>query len=55
MGPQRSIAKAAKALGKPTQQLEAWSRRHNWTARVAAYAAHLAQVERQAAEALALA
>ena len=52
MGPQRSLAKAAKKMGRSKVLLEKWSRKFDWPARVAAYNSHMALVEREAAEAL---
>jgi hypothetical protein len=40
MGPERSLAKLAKALGKPSgyaRYLEEWSSRYNWQQRIADY------------------
>jgi hypothetical protein len=54
LGPQRSLAQVAKAHGKSKTMIERWSRRFDWPARVQAHAAHLAAVERQAIEGLAL-
>jgi hypothetical protein len=53
LGPERSLAAAAKKLGKGQRILEKWSGRFDWPARVQAHNAHLALVEREAAEALA--
>ncbi len=53
MGPQRSLAALAKKLGKSKVLMERWSRRHDWTGRVAAHVGYVAQVEREAIEGLA--
>jgi hypothetical protein len=53
LGPQRSLAAVAQKLSKSEQLLKRWSSKFEWPARVQAYAAHLAIVEREAAEALA--
>jgi hypothetical protein len=51
-GPERSLAKTAEKLGRSKVMMEKWSRRFEWPARVAAYNAHMALVEREAAEAM---
>src|SRR5690242_4211855 len=51
-GPERSLAKAAKKLGRSKWLLERWSRKFDWPNRVTVYNGHLATVEREAAEAL---
>lgn len=53
MGDKRSIVAVAARLEKPKSLLERWSRHHDWPGRVAAYYAHLGNVERQAIEGLA--
>jgi len=53
LGPQRSLAVVAQKLAKSQQLLKRWSTKFEWPARVQAYDAHLAVVEREAAEALA--
>ena len=53
LGPQRSLAAVAAKLGKSKVMMERWSRRHDWTGRVVAHAAHLAEIERLAIEGLA--
>ncbi len=53
MGPERSIAAVGQRLGKSGALLERWSRKFDWSERVEAYAGHLANVEREATEALA--
>ena len=50
-GPKRSLAAVGQALGKSEGLIERWSRRHGWGPRVRAHDAHLAAVEREAAEA----
>jgi hypothetical protein len=52
LGITRSLAQAAARLGKHKNQLERWSKRWRWPARVQAYLDHIALVERQASEAL---
>ena len=54
LGAQRSLATVAEQHGKSKTMIERWSRRFDWPARVQAHAAHLAAVERQAIEGLAL-
>ena len=54
LGAQRSLATVAENHGKSKTMIERWSRRFDWPARVQAHAAHLALVERQAIEGLAL-
>jgi hypothetical protein len=51
-GPERSLAKVAKKLGRSKVLMEKWSSKFDWPARVAAYGAHMALVEREAAEAI---
>lgn len=53
MGPERSLSKVGRKLGKSKTMMEKWCRRFEWPARIAAYAAHMALVEREAAEAMA--
>jgi hypothetical protein len=52
LGPERSLAKVARKLSRSKVLMEKWSRRFAWTARVQAHGAHMALVEREAAEAL---
>jgi hypothetical protein len=52
LGPERSLAKVARKLGKSKVMMEKWSAKFDWGARVAAYGAHMALVEREAAEAM---
>jgi hypothetical protein len=47
-GPERSLAAVAQKLGKSKTMIERWSRKFDWTARVLAHAAHLAELERVA-------
>ena len=54
MGPERSTAAVAKQLAKSEQLVRRWSARWQWTDRVAAHAAHLAVIEREAIEGLAV-
>ena len=54
LGAQRSLALTAGKLGKSKVLMERWSRRYDWPGRVAAHAAHLASVEREAIEGLAV-
>ena len=54
LGAQRSLATVADQHGKSKTMIERWSRRFDWPARVQAHAGHLAAVERQAIEGLAL-
>ena len=54
LGPERSLAVVAEQHGKSKTMIERWSRRFDWPARVQAHAAHLALVERQAIESLAM-
>ena len=53
LGVQRSLANVAVQQGKSKTMIERWSRRFDWPARVQAYSAHLAGIERQAIESLA--
>jgi len=52
MGRERTLAKVAQQLKLNPQIPGRWSFRYGWSARVAAYNAHMATVEREAAEAL---
>jgi hypothetical protein len=52
LGPERSLAAVGEKLGKSKVMMEKWSRKFDWPARVAAHGAHLAKVEREAAEAV---
>jgi hypothetical protein len=51
LGPNRSLAQAAKVEGKSTTMLERWSVGHDWRQRVRAYDASLDRQARQAFEA----
>jgi len=51
LGAERSTAAVASKLAKSEQLIRRWSAKYGWTDRVAAYAAHLAVVEREAIEA----
>ena len=53
LGAERSLAVAATKLGKSTTLTERWSRKFDWPARVQAHSAHLADIERKAAESVA--
>ena len=52
MGPGRALSLVARKLGKSKRLMEKWSKRFDWPARVQAHGAHMALVEREAAEAL---
>lgn len=54
LGAERSLATAADKLGKSKRMMEKWSRKFDWPARVQAHAAHLADIERASAEAVAV-
>ena len=54
LGAQRSLVVVAEKHGKSKTMIERWSRRFDWPARVQAHAAHLATIEREAIEGLAL-
>ncbi len=53
-GPERSLALVADKVGKSKTMIERWSRKFGWPARVQAHSAHLADIERKTAEALAV-
>jgi hypothetical protein len=53
MGPERSLAIVAGKMGRSKVMMEKWSRKYDWSGRVAAHAGHIAQVEREAIEGLA--
>jgi hypothetical protein len=53
MGAERSTRAVGKQLGKSEGLIERWAARFDWRTRVQAHAAHLALVERKAAEAVA--
>ena len=50
LGPERSLAMVGQKLGKSKVLMEKWSAKFDWPARVQAYSAHFAMVERKAAE-----
>ena len=54
LGAERSLVVVAEKHGKSKTMIERWSRRFDWPSRVQAHAAHLATVERQAIESLAM-
>ena len=54
LGAERSLATAADKLGKSKRMMEKWSRKFDWPARVQAHTAHLADIERKSAEAVAV-
>ena len=51
LGAERSLSAVGQQLGKSCVLIERWSAKFDWSARVQAYAAHLATVEREAVEA----
>ena len=53
LGPERSTREVGKQLGKSEGLIERWAAKFDWRSRVAAHAAHLAIVEREAIEAAA--
>lgn len=55
LGPQRSLALVADKLGKNKNLIKRWSSKFDWLSRVQAHGAHLATVEREAIESLAVA
>ena len=54
LGPERSLVAVAGKVGKHRTQLERWSKKFDWPARVQAHTAHLEDIERRTAEALAV-
>ena len=50
LGSQRSLVAVATKVGKYRSQMERWSAKFEWPARVQAYNAHVSAVERQAIE-----
>jgi len=54
LGPERSLVLVANEVGKSKTMIERWSRRFDWPARVQAHGAHLGDIERKTAEALAV-
>ncbi len=53
LGAERSTRTVGKQLGKSEGLIERWAAKFDWRSRVAAHAAHLAVVEREAVEAVA--
>ncbi len=53
LGAERSTREVGKRLGKSEGLIERWAAKFDWRSRVAAHAAHLAIVEREAIEAVA--
>ena len=53
MGPERSLETVAQKLARSSRLIKRWSAKFDWPARVAAHAAHLATVEREAVEVVA--
>jgi hypothetical protein len=53
LGPERSLSAVAQKLQKSVTMLGRWSAKFDWPMRLAAHAAHLAVVEREAIEAAA--
>jgi hypothetical protein len=53
-GSERSLVAVADTLNKHRTQLERWSKKYDWPARVQAHTAHLTDVERKTAESLAV-
>jgi len=53
MGAERSVREVGERLGKSEGLIERWSAKFEWRSRVAAHAAHLAIVEREAIETVA--
>ena len=54
LGPERSLVAVGDKLGKHRTQVERWSKKFDWPARVQAHTSHLADIERKTAEALAV-
>lgn len=54
LGPERSLVLVADKVGKSKTMIERWSRKFDWPARVQAHGAHLTEIERKAAEAVAI-
>lgn len=52
LGDERSLELVSRKLAKSSRLIKKWSSKFDWPGRVAAYAGHLAAVEREAAEAL---
>lgn len=54
LGPERSLVLVADKVSKSKTMIERWSRKFDWPARVQAHGAHLTEIERKAAEAVAI-
>jgi len=54
LGPQRSLAEVSQKSAKSIPLLKRWSRKYDWSSRVAAHAAHLAEIERVAIQGVAM-
>jgi len=54
LGPERSLVAVAVKVGKHRTQLERWSKKFDWPARIQAHTAHLEDIERKTAESLAV-
>ena len=54
LGPQRSLAEVAQKLHKSVTMLGRWSAKFDWSARVQAHTAHLAELERVAIQGVAM-
>jgi hypothetical protein len=54
LGAERSLAAVAEKHGKSKTMIERWSRRWNWQERISAHGQHLALVEREAIESVAM-
>lgn len=54
LGPERSLDAVRQKLGKSARLIQRWSSRWQWVERLAAHAAHLAVIEREAIEGLAV-
>jgi hypothetical protein len=50
LGPDRSLAAVGAKLGKSKRQMEKWSKRWSWGARVIGHTDHIAELERKAIE-----
>jgi hypothetical protein len=54
LGPERSLDAVRQKLGKSARLIQRWSSRWQWVERLAAHSAHLAVIEREAIEGLAV-
>jgi hypothetical protein len=54
MGPERSLTKLAKAIGKKPRLMEYWSKKWDWQGRLESYQEHCQALERRAIEAVAM-